>query len=117
MSTDEDYASFLEKANQDTSSSKPTTSSTNQAQIKTVDREVPPVLKSVKQDYISETEGEFKPIALKWSGKGDFNVGKLLSPQCFLKAVIFTLDKYATVVKFHVRTLRQKRVVLHLHAL
>ena len=85
MSTDESYASFLEKANQDTSSNKGTTSSANVAQIRTVDTEVPPALENVNEEYNSETERKFKPIALKWSGNGDFGIGTLLSSNVFLK--------------------------------
>ena len=85
MSTDKEYASFLEKANQDTSSSKAATSATDEAQITTVDTEVPPVLKKVKIKYVSDATILCDHVALKWSGKGDFGIGTLLSSILFLK--------------------------------
>jgi len=70
MSTDEDYASFLDKANQDTASSKPSQKDTKFAATKAVDTDVPaPLQKLGDAFYTSDTDEPFEAVALGHSGK------------------------------------------------
>jgi len=70
MSTDDDYASFLDKANQDTGSSKPAQKDTNFASTKAVDTDVPAPLKKLDDAfYTSDTDEPFEPVALGHTGK------------------------------------------------
>jgi len=80
MSTDEDYSSFLDKANQDTGSSKPAAKKDDKfAQTKAVDTDVPGPLKSLDAFYTSDTDEPFEPVALAHSGKLDEKTfGKLI---------------------------------------
>lgn len=66
MASDEDYAAFLDKANQDTG----TTASAQSKSFKTkaVDTEVPHVLQQVEEYYISDADEPFEPVSLKWDG-------------------------------------------------
>lgn len=66
MASDEDYASFLEKANQDPSGGKPSTQSTKKVSTKSVDTEVPKVLEQVDEYYTSDADEPFEPVSLKW---------------------------------------------------
>jgi len=68
MASDEDYASFLEKANQDPSGGKASTQSTKTAGTKAVDTEVPKVLQEVEEYYVSDADEPFEPVSLKWKG-------------------------------------------------
>lgn len=68
MASDEDYASFLDKANQDPSGGKPSTQSTKKASTKSVDTEVPKVLEQVDEYYTSDADEPFEPVSLKWKG-------------------------------------------------
>jgi len=81
MATDEDYAAFLEKANQPTSSSVATSAKTSKGFTgKSVDtREaVPEVLRGVESVYVSEADEEFVPVSLGWRGEGgEIDVGML----------------------------------------
>lgn len=69
MASDEDYAAFLEKANQDTGVN---TFSTSQktASAKAINTEVPPALQEVEAYYISEADEPFEPVSLKWDDDG-----------------------------------------------
>jgi len=70
MSTDDDYASFLDKANQDTGSSKPSQKDTKFAATKAVDTDVPaPLQKLGDAFYTSDTDEPFEAVALGHSGK------------------------------------------------
>ncbi|KAJ9649413.1 hypothetical protein H2199_000188 [Coniosporium tulheliwenetii] len=69
MASDEDYASFLEKANQDTSSKRASTQSKT-VKTKAVDTEIPPSLLDVEEYYISDADEPFEPVSLKWDGDG-----------------------------------------------
>jgi hypothetical protein len=75
MSSDQEYAAFLEKANQDTGSNTVNTTSSNSgfAQTKAVDTKVPAELNSVDSFfYQSDTDEPFEPVALKYDrGKLD----------------------------------------------
>lgn len=72
MSSDADYASFLDKANQDTSGSAQQTSAGNTtdggfASTKAVNTSVPSHLKSLDDAfYMSETDEPFEPVALEF---------------------------------------------------
>lgn len=67
MGSDEDYASFLDKANQDTGASASTQSKVG---TKSVDTAVPKALESVEEYYTSEADEPFEPVSLKWDGEG-----------------------------------------------
>ncbi|KAK7730678.1 hypothetical protein SLS57_001508 [Botryosphaeria dothidea] len=66
MASDEDYAAFLDKANQDTGA--PASAQSKSFKTKAVDSEVPPVLQSVEEYYISDADEPFEPVSLKWEG-------------------------------------------------
>lgn len=72
MATDEDYMSFLDKANQDVSGGKQASTQQSGAKFKTVDTgsEVPKEIRDVCKDafYISEADEQFEGVALKYSG-------------------------------------------------
>lgn len=74
MSSDQDYASFLEKANQDTGSSKPTKKDDSFAQTRSVDSNIPGPLKSLDAFYMSDSDEPFEPVALK-SKSGSLDEG------------------------------------------
>ena len=66
MSSDADYAAFLDKANQDTGAV-----SAQKAQkvgTKSVDTAVPKSLESIEEYYISDADEPFEPVALKFEG-------------------------------------------------
>ncbi|KAF2749240.1 hypothetical protein M011DRAFT_399407 [Sporormia fimetaria CBS 119925] len=65
--SDDAYASFLEKANQDVSGGE--TASTQKMATKSVDTGVPSVLKAVQEVYVSESDEEFVQVALRFEGK------------------------------------------------
>ena len=70
MSTDEDYASFLDKANQDTGSASKPSSDSKFASTKAVDTYVPAPLQSLGDAfYVSDTDEPFEPVALGHTGK------------------------------------------------
>lgn len=70
MSSDADYASFLDKANQDTGSAQQQSSSSKKNYgTKSVDTAVPQALESVEEYYVSDADEPFEPVALKYSGK------------------------------------------------
>lgn len=69
MSSDADYQSFLDKANQDVSGSgKAKTSQT--ASTQAVNTEVPKALEQVEEYYVSDADEPFEPVSLKYSGSG-----------------------------------------------
>jgi hypothetical protein len=67
MSSDADYAAFLDKANQDTApaATKNTKSSYGTT---SVDTAVPQALQRVEAYYVSDADEAFEPVALKFSG-------------------------------------------------
>jgi len=77
MSSDADYASFLDKANQDTGAAQQqsTESGKKSYGTKSVDTAVPPALEQVEEYYVSDADEPFEPVALKYSGK-DISAGK-----------------------------------------
>jgi hypothetical protein len=78
MASDEDYMSFLDKANEDPSKgvAKSQSQGLAKAQFKTTDQgvEIPAALKEVTKDafYVSDADEPFVPVALNWdeAGKG-----------------------------------------------
>jgi len=73
MASDEDYAAFLDKANQDPNEGVKTQSTKGEVELKAVDHgvEVPGVLKTATREafYVSDADEPFVPVALKL-GKG-----------------------------------------------
>ena len=70
MSSDADYGSFLDQANQDVSGGGSASASENVA-LKTVDGAVPARLKKLDAFYTSEADEPFEPVSLKWDGGDD----------------------------------------------
>ncbi|KAI9868869.1 MAG: hypothetical protein M1830_005511 [Pleopsidium flavum] len=68
MASDEDYSSFLEKANQDRGATK-ASSTSGSAVTKAVDMDVPASLQKVEAYYTSDADEPFEPVSLKWKGK------------------------------------------------
>lgn len=68
MSSDADYAAFLDKANQDTGSGDVKEASQKSYGTKSVNTAVPSGLKEVKEYYISESDEPFEPVALEFEG-------------------------------------------------
>ncbi|KAF2830057.1 hypothetical protein CC86DRAFT_367936 [Ophiobolus disseminans] len=70
MSSDADYASFLDKANQDTGAAQQqSTSSKKSYGTKSVDTAVPKALEQVEEYYVSDADEPFEPVALKFGGE------------------------------------------------
>ena len=80
MSSDEQYGSFLDQANQDTgagagkaaAAAAPASSTSRSAgaqQLKTTDTEVPTALEGVEEFYTSESDEPFEVVSLKWEGR------------------------------------------------
>lgn len=78
MSSDQEYANFLEKANQDTGSSSNEVKSSGFAQTKAVDSAVPAPLKDVDAFYQSDTDEPFEPVALKYGKKDSISQGRFI---------------------------------------
>lgn len=73
MASDEDYASFLDRANEDPNKGVAKTQSSGKIQLKAVDHgvKVPAGLKDATKDafYVSDADEPFEPVVLKHSGK------------------------------------------------
>jgi hypothetical protein len=74
MATDEDYMSFLNKANQDVSGGKQATTQGSKFQFKAKDAgsEVPKAIREACKDavYVSDADEPFEEVSLRWSGDG-----------------------------------------------
>lgn len=77
MASDEDYAAFLDKANQDPSEGmgnqpQAKTASNGKLEFKATDSgaKIPPVLDQLQAYYVSDADEEFVPVCLKMSGEG-----------------------------------------------
>jgi hypothetical protein len=70
MSSDADYASFLDKANQDTGAAQQQSSSSAKKSYgtKSVDTAVPKALEQVEEYYVSDADEPFEPVALAYNG-------------------------------------------------
>lgn len=66
MTSDANYMSFLDKANQDVSGGQPVNIKTQTVHSSI---SVPEVLKSVGRDYVSDADEPFEPVALEWGGE------------------------------------------------
>lgn len=69
MSSDADYAAFLDKANQDTAPVGQKDTSKKGYGTKSVDTAVPQALEQVQEYYTSDADEPFEPVSLKFSGK------------------------------------------------
>lgn len=78
MSSDQEYANFLEKANQDTGSSSNEVKTSGFAQTKSVDSAVPAPLKNVDAFYQSDTDEPFEPVALKYGKQNSISQGQII---------------------------------------
>ncbi len=76
MSSDADYAAFLDKANQDTGSVGQQSTSKKSYGTKSVDTTVPKGLEKVDAYYTSDTDEPFEPVSLKFDGGSDLSTGK-----------------------------------------
>jgi hypothetical protein len=77
MSSDADYAAFLDKANQDAGSAQAHESSKTVYGTKSVDTAVPQALQNVEEYYVSDADEPFEPVALQY-GKAQIDAGKLM---------------------------------------
>ncbi|KAF2847689.1 hypothetical protein T440DRAFT_509946 [Plenodomus tracheiphilus IPT5] len=68
MSSDADYASFLDKANQDSGSAEAKGASKNSYGTESVNTRVPNALEQVEEYYTSDADEPFEPVALKFDG-------------------------------------------------
>jgi hypothetical protein len=69
MSSDDQYSSFLDQANQDTGASTAKSQSKSKSpSFKTTDTEIPHSLQSVDEYYISDTDEPFEPVSLSFEG-------------------------------------------------
>lgn len=79
MSSDQEYANFLEKADQDTGASSSNEVKTSGfAQTKAVDSAVPTPLKDVDAFYQSDTDEPFEPVALKYGKQDSISQGQVM---------------------------------------
>ena len=86
MSSDADYASFLEKANQDTGGGNVTTQSA--FSTKAVDTEVPSALQNIDAYYTSDTDEPFEAVSLTWDKTSLPTAGEALR---FASVIIVTV--------------------------
>jgi len=80
MSSDADYAAFLDKANQDSAPAQAKDLSKQGYGTKSVNTAIPKVLESVEEYYTSDADEPFEPVSLKFEGKsiGADDLKKLL---------------------------------------
>jgi hypothetical protein len=69
MASDEDYAAFLDKVNQDVSGGA-SAQSTKKAGTTSVNTGVPSSLQKFEAYYTSDADEPFEPVSLKWEGDG-----------------------------------------------
>lgn len=68
MSSDADYAAFLDKANEGTGAAEQQSSSKKSVGTSSVNTAVPKVLEQVEEYYTSDADEPFEPVALKFDG-------------------------------------------------
>ncbi|KAF3048259.1 hypothetical protein E8E12_011540 [Didymella heteroderae] len=68
MSSDADYAAFLDKANQDVAPAEQQNHSKKSYGTKSVNTSVPKALESVEEYYVSDADEPFEPVALEFEG-------------------------------------------------
>lgn len=96
MSSDDAYAAFLEKANEDPSSGRAqaTSGGSGAQKLKTTDKgaSVPAAISKVIKDkfYVSDADEPFEGVALKWDegGNGLPDEGLSLSPRFFFEYLV-----------------------------
>jgi hypothetical protein len=70
MSSDADYETFLNKANEGLATNQTSTSSKSQSVgVKGVDTEIPKILDQLDEIYVSESDEPFEPISLSYKAK------------------------------------------------
>ncbi|KAJ4994475.1 hypothetical protein SVAN01_00304 [Stagonosporopsis vannaccii] len=69
MSSDADYAAFLDKANQDVAPAEQQDLSKKGYGTKSVNTSVPKALESVEEYYVSDADEPFEPVALEFEGE------------------------------------------------
>ncbi|KIW01130.1 uncharacterized protein PV09_07416 [Verruconis gallopava] len=69
MGSDEDYAAFLDKANQDVSGGASAQSATK-SRPKATNTSVPSSLQKIEAYYTTDADEPFEPVSLKWEGDG-----------------------------------------------
>jgi hypothetical protein len=74
MSSDADYTSFLDKANQDTGAKASTKSTSASTSKKAVNTDIPDKLQKLDSYYTSEADEPFENVSLKWKG-GELSAG------------------------------------------
>lgn len=80
MASDADYASFLDKANQDTGASATTQSSSSKKfSTKSVNTTVPVELEEIQEYYTSDADEPFEPVSLEWEGGWKITASELKS--------------------------------------
>jgi hypothetical protein len=90
MSSDQDYASFLDKANQDPAKGVASSQQASKKKLRTTQHgvEVPAPLTRVCKDafYVSDADEPFEPVALEWDedGKGLPDEGESLFSLFFI---------------------------------
>jgi hypothetical protein len=88
MSSDADYASFLDKANQDTGAAEQQSTLKKSYGTRNVDTAVPKALEQVQEYYTSDADEPFEPVALKFEG-GSISAGRsLFSPLYVLERIV-----------------------------
>lgn len=77
MASDEEYAAFLDKVNQDPSAGVSTTAQSHTPETATLTtksadlgQDIPTVINDVESFYVSETDEAFESVALDWDGAG-----------------------------------------------
>lgn len=68
MSSDAEYAAFLDKANQDVAPAEQQDLSKKGYGTKSVNTTVPKALESVEEYYVSDADEPFEPVALEFDG-------------------------------------------------
>lgn len=99
MSSDQDYAAFLEKANQDTGSSSEQVKTSGFANTKAVDTAVPAALKNVDAFYQSDSDEPFEPVALQYGKKDSIDKSQCIYVT-FQRSLRLThlLEKFAGLI-------------------
>jgi hypothetical protein len=69
MSSDAEYAAFLDKANQDVAPAVQQDLSKKGYGTKSVNTAVPKALEGVEDYYVSDADEPFEPVALEFSGE------------------------------------------------
>lgn len=98
MASDEDYASFLDKANEDPAAGSVKSKNENKkVQLKAVDTDVdvPKVLESATKEayYVSDADEPFEVVALRFGGEGLPDEGSfVLSPFSFSTILLFSFS-------------------------